>query len=1481
MSIACIGLGLALLLAFMAAWAVGGPAGRPAAPAAEEDGSHPKPEGTDSDRPAPLYTIRALCRTYATATETIHALRDVSADLHHGITGIVGPSGKGKTTLLNCLGGLDEAFSGKLLCKGKPIPSKDPEAMRRFRALSVAWVFQDLNLIGHQTAAENVALPLLCRGVPRKEALAAAERNLDRVGLAGLGQRLPHQLSGGQKQRVAIARAFTADADVILADEPTGSLDPESAELVMSVFQAVSREAGKPVVLVTHNHDLAHKYCDRVLECTAAGLREVTRTPAASPPAQPPAAGAEERLGMRWGQRIRFALADARSRRLMMALNVLVVAVGVVYLLPLGFYGQAVYNYQRGLFERTLPTRVTATCPEVTDQTRRFTAEKIREITRLPWVAEAFPQIELGVKLSVGPASSVRTQIEGTVPTDPAFSTARLCWGRPVADATQPEIILGLPLLRKLGGRLDDAGPTPSTVFIEVSRTVSGREESHKMAFRVVGLVKYQAVDKAYVPLALAEHLDLWCMHKIGTMPGTDGRLVQSEVACPRCFTYVPAEHVERVRSEAEGLRILAEPQGQVKVVEAEGDIWAAVWARGGATPPDETARRAAAMAPGCELAASRLLRLPREDDRAVRVVALGAGDPRWRAAPGKAIPAFGLALAVGPAVGDSVSGRGVVVPIAGRCDRFPAQADCLCSPDTLSWLATDPLATPAVLGLTQVQTDDVREALRWEKDRPGAVAADRPDSYAVYEIGDAFAAEGAAALPDWAAAAREKELPAEDIMKINLTSAWADAQRKDAVDASIQRVLKRCPEVGVGAVHVGTVALTPGPDELGDRGRAPDRRVRARFIPDELFRTLGGAGTVGRAVIPCILLSRTADAAGHVAQPPSAVPIGLPRPFTAEGGCATSRIGGSSLRVVAAVRAGTEELWFPDQQRASIGGEARRVGLAVYGHWKDVCEAQQAIAEADPKALPVRRVLPKCFTMLIEGGKAPDPRRLGPACVATPLRVVQAEVTVGGRTVAKLCALDASLEAPPAGHIVAVSRAVEGEGPARIAAGSSYRCEAALQQAAGLHPDVAAVDAATFRRLAFEIARESCQLPPAGTRMLTAHVPHELAWERAREAFAGAGLILEPLTPLTEQVLHRFSIRDRSRADGSVRSDLLASLAMTKPTFAHVVPCLSLKGSIGGTEVAFETSTPQDPRRFAEGVTYGRWLAPSGSQNELVLPARLLAKLGLRGAPESYAGVALSAEFSREKRISSVEPSLRIPFRIAGITSKETGFLSEEVARRVLLWQQGRLVYNERTMTFDAPAQIYEREGHVRCQIHAKSSEAVAPLVAFLEGSLGYHTQHSLAEQQGLKELGHVLVGLVGVLVLGTVLSAAMTVFITTTMNIQSKTREIGILRTQGAGSRDIVGVFGAQGLLIGMAAFALGSAAVILGEPFLRARIGEAFTLPMAEIVTASLGSPGTWWLFALAFGVAVFFSLVGVFFPALFASRLPLVAALRHRE
>jgi putative ABC transport system ATP-binding protein len=238
------------------------------------EGAANRGEARRPNRPS-VFSIRGLRKDYPSPAGPVTAVRNVNIEIGEGVTAIVGPSGGGKTTLLNCIGGLDVPTSGQVWFCGTRLDFDDGEVMRQFRAEGVAWVFQELNLITHQSVAENVALPLLCRGVKRREALETAKRMLNCLDIGHFASRSREQLSRGQQQRVAIARAFASDAAVVLADEPTGSLDPETAETVMQAFRWMSHVEGKPVVLVTHNHELARKYCDRVLLCAADGLREM------------------------------------------------------------------------------------------------------------------------------------------------------------------------------------------------------------------------------------------------------------------------------------------------------------------------------------------------------------------------------------------------------------------------------------------------------------------------------------------------------------------------------------------------------------------------------------------------------------------------------------------------------------------------------------------------------------------------------------------------------------------------------------------------------------------------------------------------------------------------------------------------------------------------------------------------------------------------------------------------------------------------------------------------------------------------------------------------------------------------------------------------------------------------------------------------------------------------------------------------------
>ena len=185
----------------------------------------------------------------------LEVLKGVDGRIDEGtFVAIVGASGSGKSTLMNILGLLDQPDSGEYTLNGSEVTELGPTERARIRNQDIGFVFQQFHLLPRTSAVENVTLPLVYSDVPDPEDRAVAA--LSRVGLGDRIHHHPHELSGGQQQRVAIARALVNDPRVILADEPTGNLDPEAAEEVMEIFLGL-REAGRTIALITHDHDLA------------------------------------------------------------------------------------------------------------------------------------------------------------------------------------------------------------------------------------------------------------------------------------------------------------------------------------------------------------------------------------------------------------------------------------------------------------------------------------------------------------------------------------------------------------------------------------------------------------------------------------------------------------------------------------------------------------------------------------------------------------------------------------------------------------------------------------------------------------------------------------------------------------------------------------------------------------------------------------------------------------------------------------------------------------------------------------------------------------------------------------------------------------------------------------------------------------------------------------------------------------------------
>jgi len=198
-----------------------------------------------------------VSRTYDLDGVSVPALRGVSLTIEPGdYLAIVGTSGSGKSTLMHLLGGLDRPTGGTLLIGGRDVSGLTPGEMAKLRNETIGFVFQSFHLLARTTARDNVALPLVYRGIGRRERRARATEMLGRVGLSHRVDHRPNQMSGGEQQRVAIARALVTGPSVLLADEPTGNLDSVTGQSVLALLESLNAE-GVAVVLVTHDREVA------------------------------------------------------------------------------------------------------------------------------------------------------------------------------------------------------------------------------------------------------------------------------------------------------------------------------------------------------------------------------------------------------------------------------------------------------------------------------------------------------------------------------------------------------------------------------------------------------------------------------------------------------------------------------------------------------------------------------------------------------------------------------------------------------------------------------------------------------------------------------------------------------------------------------------------------------------------------------------------------------------------------------------------------------------------------------------------------------------------------------------------------------------------------------------------------------------------------------------------------------------------------
>lgn len=217
------------------------------------------------DHEKPIIYVKNVRKVYRMGDEEVVALKRINLRIYKGeVCCIFGTSGSGKSTLLNQLAGMEKPTKGQVFIRGKNISDMNEEELAAFRQEHMSFIFQSYNLLPSMTAVENVAMPLMFKGMDRKRREAMAEEMLKRVGLSHRLHHYPSQMSGGQQQRAGIARAFVSRPEVVFADEPTGNLDTKTTAEIMDMVMGFARRFNQTIILVIHDPGMS-RYADRIV----------------------------------------------------------------------------------------------------------------------------------------------------------------------------------------------------------------------------------------------------------------------------------------------------------------------------------------------------------------------------------------------------------------------------------------------------------------------------------------------------------------------------------------------------------------------------------------------------------------------------------------------------------------------------------------------------------------------------------------------------------------------------------------------------------------------------------------------------------------------------------------------------------------------------------------------------------------------------------------------------------------------------------------------------------------------------------------------------------------------------------------------------------------------------------------------------------------------------------------------------------------
>lgn len=1165
---------------------------------------------------------------------------------------------------------------------------------------------------------------------------------------------------------------------------------------------------------------------------------------------------------MSFVQKLIYAADGMRFQPRVTLLNVLAISFPVIYALCLGFYAVSIHRYQQDVLNQSVPTRIVIEPRRLLDAESRLTKNRLTEVSQMPGVSMVFPRIELGVRVSLDETAGILVPSEGTVPNDPSLTGDRLAWGTGLTSEQPDEVILGESLFRKLGGSVTHAGPTPASLAVEVGRTVNGKPESRRLSLRITGLVRHSSHDRIHVPLQLADRLDQWCANRTDQLPG-DESATGSSSASDLVRTYALDGADDQIAHALERLDLPSQAATRgdsfVQLVSA-GDIWFSC-----SDPREEASadllsflRETEGDAASSALSSADVL--TRQAGKSVlRIAALDPSDPRWQefgvTAPREgSLCALRAALPI-PETADHIPAR----IQTGIPREFPVPADYVCTDATLRWLEFDMEHSSVVERRSIVDTTDRRAAtfIAGELRQP-VRASNGGQAWVLLEQ----SARASASTANRASSSGKSPQKKSRTRSRDQMTDLADRLKDSRIDTTVVVTADaRFDDVRA------TSSTQPGKVET----------VVVRILPDTVFaRISSSANRSVKGAVPAIAVCR--------------------RGRKMESG---SRLSGHRLQVVRTIAtagsaADRREVWVPLSAAQRMRIQPRSEAVLMLGDWELV---HARLARAARYGLKnVQALWPDSYRSLVptsqlselsefaeraeSGARSLDHRQNIPQLRIDSRVWYCLPISVGRSHRSAYAVLDPTSPLKPGHAVISTDLAASGRlQPVELTAQDRTQRITPTAASNGLPAATVQLDYARFRSLAFAVADSAGLIPVSAELTQQVRVADAVTWQRLREQLEAAGFDVELHTRVQQRQLCVWTIGKDETADTNV--NLLRGIGGLRPPFLAAIPELSAEAVTRSRRseesLTLHSADRHDPGCFRFPVVAGTWFSKD-QEEEIVLSDRALARVLPTVPPRESIGRVIPVRFSRNEETVSAE-ELVIPLRIAGVIEAEQSFVSWRLLNSVASWQDNRTIYNATRNRFESVEEVHARTGYPRGTVFAKDIDSVEPVVKQLEAA-GFETRHSLAEQESLRQLAWALSGIIVALVLGSALTAAANVWSTTAMNVQARTWEIGVLKAHGVGVRDILGIFGIQGLLVALAGYGLGTILVVVGEPAARDILASVFHLPIDGVLCTSILSADLLWMFLLVFAVTVTLCQIGVLVPAIGAARLSPVEALRRR-